>query len=70
MFEKLVDITDFLWGTPMIILILAVGIYLSVRTGFFQITGFTLTCKKTFGELFKKETGTGNEGTLTPLLAC
>ncbi len=69
MFEKLVDLTDFLWGTPMIVLILAVGIYLSVRTGFFQITGFGLTCKKTFGELFKKESAASGEGTLTPFQA-
>lgn len=69
MFEKIVDITDFLWGTPMIILILIVGIYLSIKTGFFQITGFGLTCKKTFGEFLKKDVSSDNEGTLTPFQA-
>lgn len=33
-------INGFVWGIPALILVLAVGIYLSVRTGFLQITMF------------------------------
>jgi AGCS family alanine or glycine:cation symporter len=66
MFEKIVEITDFLWGTPMIILILAVGFYLSIRTGFFQILGIGTTFKKTFGEMFKKDKALHDEGSLPP----
>ena len=30
MWEKIYDITDFLWGTPLMILMVGVGLYLSV----------------------------------------
>ena len=30
-------INDFIWGIPMIVLLLGTGIYFSVRLGFFQI---------------------------------
>ena len=35
MWEALYNLTDFLWGTPLMILMVGVGLYLSVRTGFF-----------------------------------
>ena len=69
MWEKLVDLCDFLWGTPLIILIVVVGLYLSVRTKFYQFTGFGLTWRKTFGEMFKKDNSKDQEGTLTPFQA-
>ncbi|MCH6267804.1 MULTISPECIES: alanine/glycine:cation symporter family protein [Neobacillus] len=41
MFEKLVtSITDYLWSPPLIVFIVAVGVYFSVRTGFLQIRHF------------------------------
>lgn len=69
MWEKLVDLCDFLWGTPLIILILVVGIYLTIRTKFYQFRGFGLTWRKTFGEMFKKSSNANDEGALTPLQA-
>lgn len=66
MWDALVNICDFLWGTPLIILIVVVGLYLSVRTKFFQVTGFGLTCRKTFGEMFKKSSNANDPGTLSP----
>ena len=33
-------INHFVWGIPALILILGVGLYLSIRTGFLQITLF------------------------------
>ncbi len=41
------------WGTPMLILILSVGVYMTVRTGFFQITAARLIHRKTLGKLFR-----------------
>ena len=38
MFEVLDKINAFVWGVPALILILAVGIYLSIKTGFAQFT--------------------------------
>ncbi|WP_423799630.1 alanine/glycine:cation symporter family protein [Neobacillus sp. SAB-20_R2A] len=41
MFEKLVtSITGYLWSPPLIVFIVAVGLYFSVRTGFLQIRHF------------------------------
>ena len=31
MFDKLVSVTEFLWGTPLMILMVGVGLYLSPR---------------------------------------
>lgn len=36
MWEKIYGVTDFLWGAPLMILMVGVGLYLSIRTGFFQ----------------------------------
>ena len=67
MFDALVNITEFLWGTPLMILMVGVGLYLSARTGFFQITGFGTVCKKTLGEVFKKDNESEKgEGQLKP----
>ena len=55
MFDKLVSITEFLWGTPLMILMVGVGLYLTIGTGFFQIRRFGTVLKKTIGEVFQKE---------------
>lgn len=36
--EILTSIDDFVWGVPLIVLIIAVGVYLTVRLGFLQVT--------------------------------
>ena len=71
MFDKLVSVTEFLWGTPLMILMVGVGLYLSARTGFFQFTGVKTIWKKTVGELFGKENNTSatGDGTLNPFQA-
>lgn len=35
-----VIVWDYMWGMPLVLVILSIGLYLSLRTGFFQITGF------------------------------
>lgn len=72
MWEKIYDITDFLWGTPLMILMVGVGLYLSVRSGFFQITGIPIWWKKTIGEIFGKtklKSGGNGEGEMKPFQA-
>ncbi len=67
MFEKIYNFTDFIWGIPLTILIVGVGLYLSVSTGFFQITGFRTWWRKTICEIFgKKKDAENHEGQLTP----
>ena len=46
---------NILWGIPMIILILGVGIYLTVRNKFTQVTKFPYAVKMTIGSAFKKD---------------
>ncbi|NLY20239.1 MAG: sodium:alanine symporter family protein, partial [Tissierellia bacterium] len=53
---------DFLWGTPLIILVLGSGTIFTIFTGFFQFRHFGYFVKKTFGALFDKnehEEGSG-----------
>ena len=67
MFQAIYDFTDFLWGIPLTILVIGTGLYLSIRTGFFQITGIKTWWKKTVGEVFSKEKNkNAGEGELTP----
>ena len=55
-FEEIVGkIDDFVWGIPLIVLILGVGIYLSVRLIFLQ----THKLPRAFRYMFKKEEGEG-----------
>ena len=46
------------WGIPMLILIISTGIYMTVRTGFFQITKIKHWANETFLAIFKKRSVT------------
>lgn len=46
------------WGVPMLVLILSTGIYMTVRTGFFQITKIKHWANETFLAIFKKRSVT------------
>ena len=48
------EINAIVWGHPMMVLILGVGIYLSVRCGFIQFTKFGHIMKNTLGKAFEK----------------
>ena len=47
-------INGVVWGIPMLILIIGTGIYMTIRTRFFQITHAGHVCKKTIGGVFQK----------------
>ncbi len=53
--EILEKINGFVWGVAALILILAVGIFLSIRTGFAQLTLFPKALKTFFSRLQNKE---------------
>jgi len=59
--DKLVG---WLWGTPLIVTILFVGFFFTVKSGFFQFVFFKHIMKETFGKMFKKQTDDG-EGILS-----
>ena len=60
-------VNDFVWGLPMMVLILGVGIYLSVRCGFPQFTHFGHIMKNTLGKAFEKKEK--KEGSISPFKA-
>ena len=68
MFAVFESITGWLWGLPLLITILVTGVYLTVRTGFFQFRHFGYIVKN----MFRKESrdGGGDDGkNLTPFQA-
>ena len=73
MWSLLVDLTSFLWGTPLLVLMIGVGLYLTVRSGFFQVLGIRTWVKQTLGEVFGKNKSTGSadstDGQLKPFQA-
>lgn len=70
MWDSIYNFFDTLWGYPMLILLVGGGLYYGIRTGFFQIRCLPLIFRKTFGEMFKKDTDTDElEGSITPFQA-
>lgn len=61
-------LSGMLWGMPLIILIVAAGIYFTVRSHFFQFRHFGYILKQTGGQLFNKEkmNDTHEKGIVTP----
>lgn len=56
-FEKL---NDFLWGPPLIILMVGTGLFFSIKTRFFQFRYFGHIMKNTFGKMGKKDENSGH----------
>ena len=60
-------INGFVWGLPMMVLILGVGVYLSIRCGFPQFRHFIHIIKNTLGKAFEKTEQ--KEGSVSPFKA-
>ncbi|QTD40898.1 sodium:alanine symporter family protein [Sporosarcina sp. Te-1] len=60
------DISNFIWGIPIMAILIGGGIILTLRLGFFQFRYFPHIIKQTFGKIFSKSEG---NGTLTPFQA-
>ncbi len=65
--DIMMEISNWLWGWPLMFLTSAVAVYLSVRFKFFQFTRFGHAMKNTFGKIFDKGDG---EGDISPFQAC
>ena len=52
------EINSLVWGKPMLVLIMAVGIYFTIKTKFFQLTKISLICKNTIVAIFKNKSVT------------
>ncbi len=66
MTEFLDKLVGWLWGTPLIVTILATGLYFTFGTKFFQFSHFGHIWKQTFGKLIKRDSGEGDSGILSP----
>ena len=68
MIELITNINDkingFVWGIPMMVLILGVGVYLTVACGFPQFRHFVHIMKNTLGKIFEKNET--KEGSVSP----
>ena len=60
-------INGFVWGIPMMVLILGVGVYLTVRCGFPQFVHFGHIMKNTLGKAFEKSEA--KKGSVSPFKA-
>ncbi len=71
MIQTITDINNtingFVWGLPMMVLILGVGVYLTVRCGFPQFAHFIYIMKNTLGKAFEKTEA--KAGSVTPFKA-
>ncbi len=52
-------VANFVWGVPMLVILVGGGIFLTIRLGFFQFIKFPYICKQTFGKMFAKTEGEG-----------
>jgi hypothetical protein len=66
MFEKIIEITDFLWGVPLTLIIVCAGIYFGICSKFCQITKIKSIWKNTFGNKEKTE---NDKRTISTVLA-
>lgn len=60
---------NYLWGMPLVIILLGTGLYLTVKSGFFQFRFVKAICKETKNQLFKKSSNKEGEGILSPYQA-
>ncbi len=66
--DAIVNFSNWLWGIPMLIILVGGSLILSISLGFFQFRHFHFIMGETFGKIFKKQKDKG-EGTVTPFQA-
>ena len=64
--EAIISFSNWIWGVPMLVILLGGGIFMTVRLRFFQFRHFPFICAQTFGRIFGKPSG---DGTISPFAA-
>ncbi|WZL73886.1 amino acid carrier protein [Clostridiaceae bacterium 35-E11] len=64
--DMIAKLSGWIWGTPMLIILVGGGVWMTVALGFFQFRYFPFIIKETFGKVFAKPEG---EGTISPFQA-
>lgn len=59
MLDLILKFSDWLWGIPMLVILVGGGIFLTIRLGFFQFRYLPFLLKSTFGKMFSKSEGEG-----------
>jgi AGCS family alanine or glycine:cation symporter len=69
--ETLLSVIEFLWGTPLMILMVGVGLFLTIRAGFFQFLHPKYIFRNTIGAMLGKHKKdlSGAEGNMTSFQA-
>ena len=62
-------INNVVWGPVMLVLLVGTGIFITFRTGFFQVTKFGHMIKSTLGGIFDKDESKKRPGMVTPFQA-
>ncbi|MBZ2175094.1 amino acid carrier protein [Schnuerera sp. xch1] len=65
--DILIGFSNWLWGIPMLIILVGGSLFLTVKLGFVQFKYFPFAMKETFGKMFKKSED--GEGTITAFQA-
>ena len=61
----LVTFANWLWGLPVLVIIIGGGLYVTIRIGFVQVTRFGYIASQTFGKMFQK----AKKGEISPFSA-
>lgn len=61
MLDMITEITDFLWGLPLTIFVVCVGIYMCVCCKFFQLTKIKHIFRSTVGKLIDNKNKTDDD---------
>ena len=64
--DAILAFSDWLWGLPMLIILVGGSMFLTIRLGFMQFRYFGFAMSETFGKLFARDTKGVGEGTVTP----
>lgn len=62
-------VDSFVWGPPMLILIVGTGMYITFKTKFFTLRKLGYIFGQTMGKVFKKDKNSQGQGEITPFQA-
>ncbi|MDR7855481.1 sodium:alanine symporter family protein [Tissierella sp.] len=65
--DAIINFSNWLWGIPMLVILVGGSLFLTIRLGFVQFRYFGYAMKQTFGKMFKKQDK--GEGTISAFQA-
>ena len=72
--NAIISFSNWLWGIPMLVILVGGSIFITIRLGFVQFRYFPFAMQQTFGNIFKKSEGEGTisafQAATTALASC